>query len=65
MKRDTVRWYAVCADVPPKYMGWSYGNKVSYREVRGWLRSGNYIKFKNETLNQFTSASKLLNLFPR
>lgn len=55
MKMTTIRFYT--NDL--KYMGWQYVTNTTLSEVVNWLRSGNYIKHKNEIFNPFSSTSSL------
>jgi len=57
--RETVRWYNDAG----KYLGWTYKSIVSYREVRSWLLSGNYIKIGKDTFNPMSTTSVLLKHF--
>lgn len=61
MKRQTVRFYTDSG----LYNGWQWLNTTTFSEARSWLRSGNNLKIGDETLNSFTSITKLLNIFPR
>jgi hypothetical protein len=60
-KKATVKWYTD----EGQYKGWNYLSNVTYSQARSWLRSGNYIIYKNRVLNPFCSVSLLINIFPR
>lgn len=61
--KETVRFY----DENGKYRGWNYLNKVTFRQARSWLRSGNSLTVKTSSgisgFNSFSSTIRLLNTF--
>ena len=55
MPKPTIRFY----NQFNTYMGWKYLNKVTYFELKSWLKSGNYFMFKNQLFDELTSDKQI------
>jgi len=55
MKRITVVFF----NNDRKYVGWKYMHNTTYREVRNWCLSGNFVTVEKRVFN-FANHTKLL-----
>jgi len=58
MKKPTIRFYS-SSDT---YQGFKYLSEVTYFELLNWLKSGNYLKHKEQVITASSSSNLIFAL---
>lgn len=55
VKKPTIRFYSSS----DHYHGFKFISDVTYFELLGWLRSGNYLKYKDQVITNRSSRNQI------